>query len=128
MHALEIERAFAIVAVVIIRTLIDRGRHLARRLTLPGLKNTDVRRYTWSMIDLFSVPAGTVPQIDPEHGIDHSPSFPAEMDDYLGKWVAVQWDEIIAVRDTEAELRKALGNKQFGLTLFHVPTSVVAAR
>jgi hypothetical protein len=32
----------------------------------------------------------------------------------------VRRGEIIAVRDTEAELRKALGDKQFGLTLFHV--------
>ncbi len=31
--------------------------------------------------DLFSVPAGTVPQVDPEHGVDHSPSFPAEIRD-----------------------------------------------
>jgi hypothetical protein len=32
------------------------------------------------IIDLFSVPAGIVPQVDPEHGVDHSPSFPADME------------------------------------------------
>jgi hypothetical protein len=80
------------------------------------------------MTDLFSVPVGTVPQDDPEHGVDESPSFPAEIDDYLGKWVAVRQDEIIAVADTEADVRKAIGEDQFGVTLFHVPSSVVAAR
>jgi hypothetical protein len=67
------------------------------------------------MIDLFSVPAGTVPQVDPEHGVDHSSSFPVEIDDYLGKWVAVRRDEIIAVRDTEEDLLEALGEDQFGV-------------
>jgi len=80
------------------------------------------------MTDLFSVPAGTVPQVDPEHGVDHAPSFPAEMEDYLDKWVAVREDEIIAVADTEPDVRKALGDDQFGVTLFHVPSSAVAAR
>lgn len=80
------------------------------------------------MIDLFSVPAGTVPQVDPDHGVDHSSSFPAEMEDYLGKWVAVRRGEILAVADTEADVRKALGKEQLGIRLFHVPASVVAAR
>jgi hypothetical protein len=80
------------------------------------------------MLDLFSVPVGTVPQTDPEDGVDHSVPFPAEIDDYLGKWVAVRRGEILAVRDTEAELRKALGEEQFGVRLFHVPASDVAAR
>jgi Family of unknown function (DUF5678) len=80
------------------------------------------------MTDLFSVPVGTVPQTDPEHGVDHSSSFPAEMDDYLGKWVAVRRGEIVAVADTEGDVRKALGEDQFGVKLFHVPNSVVAAR
>jgi len=80
------------------------------------------------MTDLFSVPAGAVPQVDPEHGADHSTSFPDEMEDYLGKWVAARRGEIIAVADTEADVRKAVGEDQFGLRLFHVPASVVAAR
>jgi hypothetical protein len=80
------------------------------------------------MTDLFSVPAGTVPQVDPEHGEDHSGSFPAEMEDYLGKWVAVRRGEIVAVADTEADVRKALGDDQFGVRLFHVPSTVLAAR
>jgi hypothetical protein len=80
------------------------------------------------MTDLFSVPAGTVPQVDPEHGVDHSGSFPAEMEDYLGKWVAVRRGEIVAVADTEADVRTALGDDQLGVRLFHVPRSVVAAR
>jgi hypothetical protein len=40
----------------------------------------------------------------------------------------VRRGEIIAVQDTEAELGKALDDEQFGVTLFHVPTSVIAAR
>jgi hypothetical protein len=108
---------------MLIRTLI-RHPHRARR----RLKHLAARRYTWAMTDLFAVPAGTVPQVDPEHGEDHSGSFPAEMEDYLGKWVAVRDEEIIAVADTEADVRKALGEDALGFTLFHVPSSVVAAR
>jgi len=77
---------------------------------------------------LFSVPVGTVPQVDPEHGVDHSTSFPGEMEDYLGKWVAVRGGDIIAVADTEADVRKALGDEQFGVRLFHVPPSECMAR
>jgi hypothetical protein len=80
------------------------------------------------MLDLFSVPVGTVPQTDPEDSVDHSLPFPAEIDDYRGKWVAVRRGKILAVRDTEADLRKALGAQQLGVTLFHVPTCDVAAR
>jgi hypothetical protein len=80
------------------------------------------------IIDLFAVPAGTVPQVDPEHSVDHAPSFPAEIDNYLGKRVAVRNDEIIAVADTEADVRKALGDDEFGVTLFHVPPSECMAR
>jgi hypothetical protein len=100
-----------------------------------ALVGTETRRYTWAMIDLFAVPAGTVPQVDPEHGEDHSGSFPAEMEDYLGKWVAVRRGQIVAVADTEADVHKALGDEcmkslpgGWGITLFHVPSSVVAAR
>jgi hypothetical protein len=78
--------------------------------------------------DLFSVPAGTVPQVDPEHGVDHSIPFPAEIDDHRGRWVAVHRGKILAVRDTEAQLRKALGHAHSGVRLFHVPASDVAAR
>jgi len=80
------------------------------------------------MTDLFSVPVGTVPQVDPENGADHSGSFPAEMEDYLGKWVAVRRGEIVAVADTETDVRKALGDDQLAVRLFHVPNTVVAAR
>ncbi len=55
-------------------------------------------------------------------------AFPAEMDDYLGKWVAVRRGEIIAVRDTQEDLLEALGADHLGVRLFHVPNSVVAAR
>jgi hypothetical protein len=78
-------------------------------------------------IDLFSVPAGTVPHVDPEHGVDHSASFPVEMEDYLGKWVAVRGGEIIAVGDTEADVRKALGDDDLGVRVFDVPKSVAMA-
>ncbi len=88
-----------------------------RTVTTPG-----------QIIDLFSVPAGTVPQVDPEHGEDHSGSFPADMEGYLGKWVAVRRGKIVAVADTEADVRKALGDQQLGVRLFHVPPSECMAR
>ena len=109
---------------MLIRTLIDRSRNLAR----PGLKSRDPRRYTWSMIDLFSVPAGTVPQVDPEHGEDHSVPFPPEIDDHRGKYVAIRGGKIIAVRDTKRELLDEFGLLHPGIRFFRVPTSDVAAR
>jgi hypothetical protein len=80
------------------------------------------------MEDLFAVPAGTVPQVDPEHGVDHSPPFPSEIDDHPGKWVAIRRTEMIAVRDTQRELFNEFGLLHPGITFFRVPTSDVAAR
>jgi hypothetical protein len=80
------------------------------------------------MIDLFAVPAGTVPQLDPEHGVDHSLPFPPEIDDHRGKCVAIRGSELIAVRDTERELFDQFGLLHPGITFFRVPTSDVAAR
>jgi hypothetical protein len=54
--------------------------------------------------DFFSVPVGTVPQVDPEHSEDHSVPFPPEVNDHRGKCVAIRGDKIIAVRDTDIQL------------------------
>jgi len=116
---------------MLIRVLIDRvdrSRRLVRRVTRPVLKSADARRYTWAMTDLFSVPAGTVPQVDPEYGVDHSVPFPAEIDDHRGKWVAIRRSEMIAVRDTQRELFDEFGLLHPGIRFFRVPTSDVAAR
>jgi len=78
--------------------------------------------------DFFSVPLGTVPAGEPDESFDGSVPFPKEINDYRGKWVAVSGTKIIAVRATEALLRKALGDQHLGVTLFHVPTSENIAR
>jgi hypothetical protein len=122
-RGLEYERVFAIVGVMLIRTLIDR----ARRLTRPGLKGADPRRYTWTMDDLFSVPAGTVPQVDPEHGVDGGRFIP-ELENHRGKWVATNGRGIVAVRDTEPELLQALGAKRRRLRVYQVPATEHIAR
>jgi hypothetical protein len=80
------------------------------------------------VIDLFSVPAGTVPQVDPEHGEDHSVPFPPEIDNHRGKWVAISSGKIIAVRDTQRELFDEYGLLHPTIRFFRVPTSDVAAR
>ncbi len=80
------------------------------------------------MVDLFSVPAGTVPQVDAEDGVDDSPPFPPEIDDHRGKWVAIRGSELIAVRDTAGELFDEFGRLHPGITFYRVPTSDVAAR
>jgi len=80
------------------------------------------------MDDLFSVPVGTVPQVDPEHGEDHSVPFPPEIDDHRGKWVAISKGKIIAVRDTQRELFDEFGLLHPRIRFFRVPTSNVAAR
>jgi hypothetical protein len=87
-----------------------------------------VGHYTCAMIDLFSVPVGTVPQEDLEDGVDDSLPFPPEINDHRGKWVAIRGSEMIAVRDTERELFDEFGLLHPGITFFRVPTSDVAAR
>jgi hypothetical protein len=77
--------------------------------------------------DLFSVPIGTVPQVDPENSVDHSRFLP-ELAHHLGKWVATDGRGIVAVRDTEAELRQALGRKRDGLRVYRIPATVHIAR
>jgi len=106
------------------RSLIDRVRRLARRLTFPGLKSADARRYTSAVDDLFSVPLGYV---DPDQGPDNElslPAIPAEAFEHRGKWVAFRGCKILAVRDTRAEL----GQRRTGVIFFHVPETRVFAR
>jgi hypothetical protein len=123
-HALEGERVFAIVAVMVIRTLIDRARRLARR----GLKWIPGRRYTSAVDDLFSVPLGYV---DPDQGPDNElslPAVPPAAFEYPGKHVALRGQKIVAIADTYEELLETLGDKHSKLLLFHVPASRVFAR
>ena len=120
----EVERVFAIVAIVAIRTLIDRGRRLARR----GLKWMPSRRYTSAMDDLFSVPLGYV---DPDQGPDNElslPAIPPEAFEHPGKHLALRGQNIVAIADTYEELLETLGDKHSKLLLFHVPASRVFAR
>jgi hypothetical protein len=71
--------------------------------------------------DLFSVPAGTVPQQDAEYG-ESGPLFPPEVfEKHQGKWVALKGMKLIAVRDTEEELRAKFGPQRLGVEFFHVP-------
>jgi hypothetical protein len=84
-------------------------------------------RYTRHMDDLFSVPIGTAPTTYPEHGVDQA-AFVPELEDHLGKWVALNARGIVAVADTEAELLHALGAKRHGLSVFRVPATKHIAR
>jgi hypothetical protein len=78
-------------------------------------------RYTWGMIDLFSVPAGTIPQEDSEYA-ECGHLFPPEVfEKHQGKWVAMKGFELVAVRDTEDELRAEFGGQRLGLRFFDVP-------
>jgi hypothetical protein len=79
------------------------------------------------MDDFFSVPLGTVPPNEPQVSVGISP-VPAEAAKYRGKWLALSSGKIIAVRDTEAELRKEFGAHHLGTTFFHVPASSVILR
>jgi Family of unknown function (DUF5678) len=79
------------------------------------------------MVDLFSVPAGTVPQVDPEHGVDGGRLIP-ELEHHRGKWVATDGRGIVAVADTEEELLQALGAKRRGLRVYQMPATEHIAR
>jgi hypothetical protein len=107
---------------MLIRTLIDRGRRLARRLAHPGLKDLNARRYTWAVEDLFAVPIGTAPTTYPDQSLDDADLVP-ELDDHPGEWVALDARGIVAVRDTKDELVQALGPKRPGLSVFRAPAT-----
>jgi len=79
------------------------------------------------MPDLFSVPVGTVPQVDPEDGVDGGRSLP-ELEHYRGKWVATNGRGIVAAADTEEELLQVLGAKRRGLSVYRVPATAHIAR
>jgi hypothetical protein len=74
------------------------------------------------MTDLFSVPAGSVPQEDPEYA-ECGHLFPPEVfEKHQGKWVALKGWDILAVRDTRKELREEFGLHHPGITFFDVPS------
>jgi len=96
---------------------IHRSRRLARRFS----KDPHAPRYTGGMTDLFSVPAGTVPQEDAEYA-ESGPQFPPEVfAKHQGKWVALRGFELLAVRDTRQQLREEFGLHHPGITFFDVP-------
>jgi hypothetical protein len=72
--------------------------------------------------DFFSVPLGTVPVDEPEESFGIGP-VPAEAAQYPGKWLALNLGEIIAVRDTQTELRREFGHRLKEVTFFHVPST-----
>ncbi|MFI4992655.1 MAG: hypothetical protein ACHQCH_03425 [Solirubrobacterales bacterium] len=81
------------------------------------------------MDDFFSVPLGYV---DPDQGPDDddrvSPSpIPPEAYEHRGKWLALRGRKILAIRDTEAELREEFGHRRTEVIFFHVPVSPIYA-
>jgi hypothetical protein len=73
------------------------------------------------MTDLFSVPVGTVPQEDAEDGVSGRLFPPEVFAKHQGKWVALKGLELVAVGDTEDELRAEFGPQRLGVEYFHVP-------
>ena len=79
------------------------------------------------MDDLFSVPIGYAAPGEEEDGISISP-VPPDAYDYPGKWLALRAGQILAVRDTEAELRSEFEDRRAEVSFFYVPTTTVFAR
>jgi Family of unknown function (DUF5678) len=79
------------------------------------------------MDDFFSVPLGTVAPDEPEESVENS-TFPADIDEHRGKWVALRAGKIVAVRDTAKELRQQFSDQHLGVTFFHVPASPLILR
>jgi hypothetical protein len=80
------------------------------------------------MDDLFSVPLGYV---DPDQGEDDEVSsspVPPEAFDHRGKWLALRAAQILAVKDTRAELREEFEGRRSEVSFFHVPTTRAFAR
>jgi len=80
------------------------------------------------MDDFFSVPAGFAdPSQDSDDEVLPSP-VPPEAFKHRGKWLALHGRRILAVKDTEAELRKEFADRRSVVSFFHVPTTSVYAR
>ncbi len=79
------------------------------------------------MDDLFSVPLGYAAPGEEEDGVSISP-VPPDAYDHPGKWLALHAAQILAVRDTEAELRNEFEDRAAEVSFFHVPTATVFAR
>lgn len=77
------------------------------------------------MDDFFSVPAGYADP-DEKDGVSISP-VPPDAYDHPGKWLALRGGQVIAVKDTEAELRDEFGDRCLGMTFFYVPTTTIYA-
>lgn len=79
------------------------------------------------MDDLFSVPIGYAAPGEEEDGDSISP-VPPDAYDYPGKWLALHAAQILAVRNTPAELEQEFGDRRHEISFFHVPTSTIFAR
>ncbi len=79
------------------------------------------------MEDLFSVPLGYAGPGEEADGISISP-VPPDAYDHPGKWLALHAGEILAVRDTPAELRQEFADRRAEVSFFHVPITTVFAR
>lgn len=78
-------------------------------------------------MDLFSVPLGHAAPGEEEDAVSISP-VPPEAYQHPGKWLGLRAGQIIAIKDTPAELQDELGDRRFKVSFFHVPTTTVFAR
>jgi hypothetical protein len=76
--------------------------------------------------DFFSVPLGYAGPGEEEDGFSISP-VPPDAYDHPGKWLALGSGQVLAVRDTAAELRDEFGAHRLGVTFFYVPTATIYA-
>ena len=79
------------------------------------------------MDDFFSVPLGTVAPGEQEDSVGIAP-VPAEAYKHRGKWLALRSGQILAVRDTRAELREEFGDRRAEVSFFHVPPTALILR
>jgi hypothetical protein len=78
-------------------------------------------------MDFFSVPLGTVPPGEEEDSVG-VPPVPPEAYEHRGKWLALRSAQILAVRDTYAELRDEFGDRANEVSFFHVPPTPLILR
>jgi hypothetical protein len=80
------------------------------------------------MDDFFSAPSDYI-ETSQDSNDEVSPSpVPPDAFKHRGKWLALHGRRILAIRDTEAELRKEFADRRSVVSFFHVPTTSVYAR
>jgi hypothetical protein len=82
------------------------------------------------MYDLFARPIGSEPpdQNNDDEGVVLSSPIPPEAFEHRGKWVALRGARVIAVRDTQDELRDEFDGRRTEVVFFHVPETRIYAR